>query len=256
MRAVIAHDPGITDRGASAPTDGGPQVVDQRRPAPRPDDALLLQSIDRPRRPPVWLVRAFDIVVSATLLLLTLPVLMMAALAVRRADGAPVLFGQERVGRYGRPIRVLKFRTMVRDADARLAELLANDPVAAEEFRVARKLQHDPRLHRYGHLMRRLKIDELPQLWNVLRGDMSIVGPRPVLADEVVRYGPFGQIVFALRPGLTGPWQVLATDIEDYDERIELDVSFAQSHSFYEVIRLAARTPVAIASSVKKKEFV
>lgn len=230
--------------------------TDLRRGAPSCDDNLLRQALDRPSRPPQWLVRGFDLTVATVMLILTLPVLAAAALAVRFADGSPVLFAQERIGRHGRPFKVLKFRTMVRDADVRLAELLASDPVAAEEFRTARKLQHDPRLHRFGSVMRRLKIDELPQLFNVIRGDMSIVGPRPVLADEVVRYGAYGQIVFSLRPGLTGPWQVGSTDVGNYEERVELDVAFAQSHSFFRMVHLALATPFVIVASMKKKEFV
>ena len=135
---------------------------------------------------------------------------------------------------------------MVPDADAQLAMLLQADLSARREFRAARKLQNDPRLIGPGRVIRRFKIDEIPQLVNVIRGEMTLVGPRPVVPTEIARYGPYGQIAFAVRPGLTGPWQVSDVAPEDYQRRIDLDVEFAQRHSLGEIVALLLRTPVAV----------
>ena len=181
---------------------------DRRPAAPRTGDLLLKRATARPQRPPAWSVRAFDLAVAGTALILATPLILMAILAIVVADGRPVFFAQERIGRHGRPFRVVKLRTMATDADDRLKQLLQSDLTARREFQTARKLQNDPRLIGPGRLIRGLKIDELPQLWNVLRGDMAIIGPRPVVPAEIARYGPYGQVAFSVRPGLSGPWQV------------------------------------------------
>ncbi|MCE6959244.1 sugar transferase [Cereibacter sphaeroides] len=152
-------------------------------------------------------------------------------LALAASDGASPVFSQQRVGKNGRTFRVLKVRTMVSDAEARLAEHLAADPAAALEWKVSRKLRRDPRITRFGRFLRSTSLDELPQIWNVLRGDMSWVGPRPVVADELANYGPFAAVYLSLRPGITGPWQVSGRNAETYEDRVAMDVRYAADYS-------------------------
>lgn len=173
-----------------------------------------------------WGKRAFDLLVGATMLVALSPVMAVLWLLVVR-DGGPALFGHRRVGQGGRDFTCWKFRTMVPDAEARLARLLASCPEAAREWAETHKLADDPRVTRFGRLLRRLSLDELPQLWNVLRGDMSLVGPRPVVADELERYGPDRGAYLALRPGITGLWQVSGRNAVSYAERVAMDVRYA-----------------------------
>lgn len=152
--------------------------------------------------------RIFDLAV-AVLLLLVLAPLLLALCIVMMASGGPVFYRQLRVGRRGAAFAMVKFRTMVPDAQSMLAAHLASNPQAAAEWTLSQKLEQDPRVTRLGRVMRRFSLDELPQLWNVVRGDMSIVGPRPVLPDELHRaYGARVDCYLSRNPGLTGLWQV------------------------------------------------
>ena len=154
----------------------------------------------------------------------------------------PAFYRHERVGRSGRPIGCLKLRTMVVDADGRLAELLASDPALAEEFALTFKLKKDPRVTRLGHLLRRTSLDELPQLVNVLRGEMSLVGPRPITEEEMRRYGQYMPIVLSARPGMTGLWQVSGRNDVSYATRVALDVQYAFGQSLGGDLSILART--------------
>src|SRR6185437_6616204 len=136
----------------------------------------------------------------------------------------PVLFRQTRLGRGGQVIRVLKFRSMAVDADLRLREILARDPLARQEFEATHKLKHDPRVTRVGNWLRRYSLDELPQLWNVWRGHMSLVGPRPIVAAEIPKYAESYPIVSSVRPGLTGVWQTSGRSDVSYESRRRFDV--------------------------------
>ena len=190
--------------------------------------------------------RALDIAgAGALLLLLALPMLVIAALV--RADGGPALFSHARVGRGGRQFGCLKFRSMVVDSEARLAALLAADEAAREEWVATRKLRHDPRVTRIGRFLRATSLDELPQLINVLKGEMSLVGPRPVQAAELATYyGAAAEHYQLVRPGITGPWQISGRSDTGYDRRVALDVAYATQPSLLEDLRILALTPAAV----------
>jgi Undecaprenyl-phosphate galactose phosphotransferase WbaP len=176
------------------------------------------------------LKRALDLFGASLLLLMCLPLLGVIAL-VLRMEGGPVLYAQWRIGRHGRPFRCWKFRTMLPDAEAQLAELLAQNTVAREEWARDQKLRDDPRVTRIGQVLRRTSLDELPQLWNILRGEMSLVGPRPMLEDQQARYGAALATCLSVRPGLTGLWQVSGRNRTTFAERVELDLAYVRQQS-------------------------
>lgn len=177
--------------------------------------------------------RLIDVVLSTVLLLCALPAFCVVGLAVA-ADGGPILFVHRRVGRAGRSFGCLKFRTMHINADRIFAELLAKDPAAVDEWKTVRKLRQDPRVTCIGRLLRATSLDEAPQLWNVIRGDMSLVGPRPVVQEELdLHYVPAAAAMdyLSLRPGITGPWQVSGRSCVDYSQRVALDKAYARNPS-------------------------
>jgi exopolysaccharide production protein ExoY len=192
--------------------------------------------------------RILDLVVASSALLLSLPLLILIASAILLESGRPVLFRQVRVGRRGRPFGCLKFRTMVPDAEDRLEELLARDPAARAEFAHHHKLEHDPRITHLGAFLRRSSLDELPQLFNVLRGDMSLVGPRPVVYDELVWYGPVAATVLEVRPGMTGLWQVSGRSDTSYERRVALDSAYVRDHSVHGDLWILVLTLLAVLS--------
>ncbi|RYJ03373.1 MAG: sugar transferase [Acetobacteraceae bacterium] len=192
------------------------------------------------------LKRALDIAGAGSLLLMTLPVFLLLTLLVRM-DGGPAFFAHERVGRGGRRFGCLKFRSMVTDSAARLEALLAHDPEARAEWDATRKLRHDPRITWIGRFLRASSLDELPQLINVLRGEMSLVGPRPVIAAELAaHYGAAAEHYLAVRPGITGLWQVSGRSSTSYDTRVALDVRYATNPSLMADLRILLRTPAAV----------
>ena len=176
------------------------------------------------------------------LLLLFAPLMAVIALLVWRRDGAPVLFGNYRIGQHGRPFRCLKFRSMYLDSEAMLRELLERDPAARAEWERDHKLSDDPRITPIGHFLRRTSLDELPQLFNVLRGEMSLVGPRPITLAELPRYGQVRWHYLSVRPGMTGLWQVSGRNDTTYDERVELDREFVEQHSLRLQLSILLRT--------------
>lgn len=178
------------------------------------------------------LKRAFDLVVSGLLLLIgAVPLLIVGILAA--SDGGSPFYSQTRVGRHGRTFRLWKFRSMTVDADLRLQRLLAADHAARLEWDRERKLRHDPRITPVGRFLRRSALDELPQLWNVFRGDMSLVGPRPVVESELERYGEEADAYLLVRPGVTGLWQVAGRNDVDYARRVALDAWYVRHWSFW-----------------------
>jgi lipopolysaccharide/colanic/teichoic acid biosynthesis glycosyltransferase len=190
--------------------------------------------------------RALDILGAGALLLLCLPVFLLIA-ALVRLDGGPAFYAHERVGRGGRLFGCLKFRSMVADADRRLAALLESDPQARAEWEATRKLKSDPRITAFGRFLRASSLDELPQILNVLAGQMSLVGPRPVQAAELaVFYGPAAQHYMAVRPGITGPWQVSGRNDTSYAQRVALDVAYARQPSLLNDVKILLRTPMAV----------
>lgn len=193
------------------------------------------------------LKRGLDVLLATAIIVALLPLLLVIAGLIWRRDGAPVVYRHTRIGRGGRAFACLKFRTMVRDSDAALAKLLAASPDAREEWETHHKLRNDPRiLGRVGHLLRRTSLDELPQLWNVLQGDMSLVGPRPVTHDELFHYGDVVDRYFAARPGLTGPWQVSGRSDTSFSTRVALDVHYVENMSLRRDLWILVQTVFAV----------
>jgi exopolysaccharide production protein ExoY len=192
--------------------------------------------------------RVIDAALAAMLLVLfAVPMLALALLV--RADGGPAFFAHRRVGRGGMMFGCLKFRSMTVNADRALEAVLASDPAARAEWETSRKLRHDPRVTRIGKFLRATSLDELPQLINVLRGEMSLVGPRPVTASELAQfYGAAAEHYQLVRPGITGPWQVSGRSDTSYDRRVAMDVAYATRPSLLEDFRLLLRTPIAVLS--------
>ena len=189
------------------------------------------------------LKRAFDIIASFTLILLFFPVMIVIALAILIKDGMPVFYGHRRIGRNGTPFKCWKFRTMVRNADAELQRVLATDAAAKAEWELTQKLKQDPRIiPGVGHLLRRSSLDELPQLFNVLAGQMSMVGPRPVVSDELERYGAFRAHYVSIRPGLTGLWQIGERSDDNYEIRVRKDVHYIENWSLANDLQIMLNT--------------
>jgi Undecaprenyl-phosphate galactose phosphotransferase WbaP len=192
--------------------------------------------------------RALDIIGAGLGLVLLSPFFLIVALMVR-ADGGPAFFAHQRVGRGGKLFGCLKFRSMVIDSQARLEALLASDPAARAEWEATRKLKNDPRITRIGRFLRSTSLDELPQLINVLRGEMSLVGPRPVQEAEIDRYyGASAAHYMAVRPGITGLWQVSGRSETSYESRVALDVSYVARPSMLADLSILLRTPFAVLS--------
>jgi exopolysaccharide production protein ExoY len=188
------------------------------------------------------LKRLFDIVVAASSLILLSPLFLLIALIVLIIEGRPVIFRHRRLTVDAKDFGCLKFRSMVRDADDRLKLHLLENPRAASEWEKNRKLSQDPRITRFGAFLRTSSLDELPQLVNILRGEMSLVGPRPIVADELSRYGENAHAYLSVRPGLTGLWQVSGRNDCSFDERIQLDVDYVHTRSFSNDLMIVLRT--------------
>jgi exopolysaccharide production protein ExoY len=168
---------------------------------------------------------------ALVLLLLAAPLMLLVAWLIWRRDGAPVLFAHYRVGRNGELFQCLKFRSMYRDSERLLQQLLRSDPLARAEWERDQKLSHDPRVTPIGQLLRKTSLDELPQLFNVLRGEMSLVGPRPITTGELARYGAARWHYLSVTPGMTGLWQVSGRNNTTYDERVALDRRYVEERS-------------------------
>ena len=186
--------------------------------------------------------RTGDIVFSLAVLTIGSPVLLLLAGLVSLSSPGPVFYIQRRVGRNYQLFGCIKFRTMRADADAVLARVLESDPSLRAEFERDFKLKCDPRITPLGRFLRRSSLDELPQFLNVLRGEMSVVGPRPIVEDELVRYGSYMDEVASVRPGLTGLWQVSGRNNLSYNQRVQLDLTYARGRSFALDIAIIFRT--------------
>jgi exopolysaccharide biosynthesis polyprenyl glycosylphosphotransferase len=186
--------------------------------------------------------RAIDVILSLLGIVLLSPLLVVAALAILITDGRPVLFSQLRAGLNGRPFRVFKFRTMINDAEAQKALLVGLNERTGPVF----KMTDDPRVTRLGAFLRKTSVDELPQLWNVLAGDMSLVGPRPPTLDEVDEYDLRHRRRLSMKPGLTGLWQVSARDDPSFERWVQLDLEYIDNWSLVNDLNLLAKTPIAL----------
>ena len=183
----------------------------------------------------------FDVLGALLLGLAFLPLILVVAVVLRR-EGGPVFFHHRRIGRDGVIFECLKFRTMVPDADRVLREMLERSPEIKAEWLRNHKLKIDPRITPVGRFLRRTSLDELPQLWNVICGDMSLVGPRPVVLDELIRYGRFAPKYLSVRPGLTGLWQVNGRNNTSYRRRVALDVYYVRRQNIWLDLQILART--------------
>jgi lipopolysaccharide/colanic/teichoic acid biosynthesis glycosyltransferase len=175
--------------------------------------------------------RALDVILASLLLVFTLPAALVIALAVVLESRGPLIFKHTRIGNGGRRFRLLKFRSMVTDADAVLARHLEAHPDQRAEWLARHKLKDDPRVTRIGRVLRRFALDELPQLINVLRGEMSMVGPRPIVEEEIPKYGSVFPLYCRVYPGLTGLWQVSNRKQASYRQRIDLDLMYIRNRT-------------------------
>ena len=188
----------------------------------------------------------FNRIAALLLLLLFAPPMLVIAWRIWREDGAPVLFAHWRVGERGRLFRCFKFRSMVKNADQVLGELLLRDPAARAEWERDHKLRDDPRILGIGRLLRLTSLDELPQLFNVLRGEMHLVGPRPVVVQEIPRYGEAKRHYLSVKPGMTGLWQVSGRNNLSYAQRVALDMRYVELRNPWLDLKILLRTVVVL----------
>jgi exopolysaccharide production protein ExoY len=191
--------------------------------------------------------RIVDIIIASTALILLSPLLFIVSVLIFATLKKPIIYSHTRVGFGGRTFQCFKFRTMIRNADEVLRRHLASDPASAREWSQTQKLANDPRVTLLGHMLRKSSIDELPQLLNVLRGDMSCVGPRPVVTEELKNYGSSAAEYVKARPGMTGLWQVSGRNALAYHERVVLDCAYVRDWSLAGDIRILLKTIPAVA---------
>ncbi|MFO1242201.1 MAG: undecaprenyl-phosphate galactose phosphotransferase WbaP [Rickettsiales bacterium] len=209
-------------------------------------DVMMLHDTNRLYLPlPRMLKRGFDIMVAGTALLLLSPLFILLTVLIRR-DGGPAFFTQARTGRDGEQFRCFKFRSMRIDAEAFLVKYLAENPKAADEWQQFQKLKNDVRITRLGHFIRKTSIDELPQLINVVKGDMSLVGPRPIMPGQENYYEDDFVYYESVRPGITGPWQVSGRNALTFKERVALEVCYARNWSLWMDIVIILKTIPAL----------
>jgi exopolysaccharide production protein ExoY len=205
---------------------------------------VVLQSHHQPD----YFSRLLDVVIAALLLVLLFPVMMLVAVIIYLVDPGPVIFAHQRIGRDGKAFPCLKFRSMYVGAEQRLKNILDADPVLRQQWERDHKLAVDPRITKIGKFLRVTSLDELPQLFNVLIGDMSMVGPRPIVAGEINRYGRFIVFYYSVRPGLTGLWQVSGRSSTSYRRRVASDVLYARTKSLgFDLKIMAATVPAVLA---------
>jgi exopolysaccharide biosynthesis polyprenyl glycosylphosphotransferase len=233
--ASLAADEGKTVRIPVDPHEGALRNAREEE-----FEGLLVRSLvhDGHREAGLALKRLIDVVGAAVGLVILSPVMLVTAVAIRLRDGSPILFRQTRVGLHGRPFTIIKFRTMAPDAEERLEEVAHLNELNGAAFKVT----DDPRLSRLGRTLRRTSIDELPQLWNVLRGEMSLVGPRPPLPSEVVEYDIWHRRRLSMKPGITGLWQVEMRHEASFDRWVELDLSYIDRWTLWLDLRILLRT--------------
>jgi len=190
--------------------------------------------------------RTMDLIVSILALIVFLPIMLLIAAGVKATSPGPVLFAHRRLGRGGRYFNCLKFRTMASNSAQVLAEHLAKSPEARAEWARDHKLRNDPRITWFGRFLRRSSLDELPQLLNVVRGEMSVVGPRPIVLDEVAKYGRYITYYTSVTPGITGLWQISGRNDTSYRRRVAIDTSYARNRSAQLDLAIMLRTLPAV----------
>jgi len=188
----------------------------------------------------------FDMLMTGVLMLLFSPVLLLLYIIVFIATKGKPVFTHERIGKDGKSFGVYKFRTMRPDADVLLEKLLQSDPAIKEEWEKEFKLKNDPRITKIGNFLRKTSLDELPQLLNVIKGEMSLVGPRPIVGDEIKKYGEYFSYFKAVKPGITGLWQISGRNDVDYDERVQLDTWYVRNWSIEQDLIILMKTIVTV----------
>jgi len=194
-------------------------------------DFVMKENTPSTRHVSGFLKRTIDILIASVAGIFLLPILIPIALIIRLSDSGPILFRQKRIGRDGKEFMLYKFRSMVPDAGERLDNLLKTDPNARAEWMATQKLENDPRITPFGEFLRKSSLDELPQILNILKGHMAVVGPRPIVKGEIEKYGEFFKLYCSVRPGLTGLWQVSGRSETTYATRVALDVEYVKAHS-------------------------
>ena len=216
-----------------------------------PNSVLLIEnaSVGRLKEPnPLggWVKRCFDLACASSALIAFSPLFLMIAALIKLSDGGPVFYRHQRIGCRSHPFPCFKFRTMAVDGDEVFRRYLRASPEAAQEWSETRKLTSDPRVTAVGAVLRQLSLDELPQLINIIRGEMSIVGPRPIVSDEIEMYGPHASSYLRARPGLTGAWQVSGRNDVSYDRRVALDRAYVENWSLRADIVIILKTIPAV----------
>lgn len=237
-RASVAHTAPHTDSASTVGTRADNQA---QKLAPGVYGALGIPAALTGR-----VKRALDLFVAIPTLLFISPLMVALALFIRLQDGGPALFKQKRIGHGGREFTCYKFRSMLVDAPQRLEALLANDPEARAEWDRDQKLRNDPRITRLGAFIRKTSLDEVPQLFNIIKGEMSVVGPRPIVHSEIARYEELFPYYCAARPGVTGLWQVSGRNNTTYRERVELDAVYAKSWTIWRDVKIILATIPAV----------
>jgi exopolysaccharide production protein ExoY len=192
------------------------------------------------------LKRVMDLAMAVPTLIILAPVMGAIALAVKLTDPGEMIFMQPRIGVGGQTFRCMKFRTMRKDAASRLDKLLASDPVAAEEWKKFQKLKNDPRVTKLGAFLRKTSLDELPQLVNIIRGEMSVIGPRPITSGEIHRYGACFHFYKAAKPGVIGLWQVNGRNRLTYDQRVAMDIEYTATWTIWSDIKITLKAVPAV----------
>lgn len=212
-------------------------------------DYVALQNANPDRQLASAVKRGTDILIASLALLFLFPAMIIIALIIRITDRGPILFRHKRIGRNGKEFKCIKFRSMSVDAEAQLPRILSSCEKAREQWSANQKIDDDPRVTKFGKFLRKSSLDEIPQLLNVIRGDMSIVGPRPIVRSEAEKYGEFFPYYCQVRPGLTGLWQVSGRSGTTYDDRVQLDVKYVSEWSYWGDIKIMALTIPAVLTS-------
>ena len=182
--------------------------------------------------------RGFDILASGVALVLLSPLFGVLTVKIKKEDGGPAFYSQTRIGKNGKPFKMWKFRSMIVNADKMVKQLEEQNEIDGAMF----KIKDDPRVTKIGHVIRKYSLDELPQLWNVLKGDMSLVGPRPPLPMEVADYTDYDKLRLSVTPGCTGLWQVTKRNDADFDEMVELDLEYINKSSLWFDFKILLKT--------------
>ena len=201
-----------------------------------------LRGLSRHRLDGDFAKRLFDVMFSLSILILFLPLYLLLATLIAISSPGPIFYVQERVGRNYKQFGCIKFRTMVANADELLLDIIEQSPEMREEFEDNFKLKHDPRLTWIGKFLRITSLDEFPQFWNVLMGDMSVVGPRPLVPEELPKYGRYMEKILTIRPGITGLWQVSGRNDIPYPHRVQIDVYYVNFRGFWLDLWLIVKT--------------